>query len=134
MDWPQMDPGYQQVTGELASHGLEALSVAASRDAYHYVTMPGHADPHEPLSAHYQHNYNLGSILNPSDPASPPIDPNLQSSPKRQDMKSENMEPPDGPIDPALTGAPSFSAPHARTDEDVALLLRHIGGLSEAPT
>ncbi|KAL9113375.1 MAG: hypothetical protein Q9227_002416 [Pyrenula ochraceoflavens] len=131
LDWHHMDPGYQRVTGELASHGLEALSVAASRDAYHFVPMPGHHNTQEPLSPHYQHHYNLGSILNPSDP---PIDPNLQPPPQNPNTKVEHMELPEGSIDPALTGAHSSTGPHARTDEDVARLLRHIGDLPENPT
>ena len=105
--WGQ-DTAYKSSTSEVAAHGLEALSAAASRDGYSFLPhesttrhamMPSqfhyagqeitesptaasrstHAPPPSPYTTNSGTNNNINFILNPATSMSPVIDPNLQS-------------------------------------------------------
>ena len=153
-EWP-LNGAYNQPpnTNAASTHGLEALSAAASGDHYAYAapqismgrpelpyssatertpSMQTSTPPRSglgpmspPISLTSSQN-NLNFILNPSSAASPPIDPSLRSP--FETMSDPRRKRP----------ASSHSAntdllapdPHAETDHEIAFLLRHF---SEGP-
>lgn len=137
LDWQNIDPGYRSATGEIAAHGLEALSHAATRNSYHFVPLPGPQTTDGDLTASYPHNPNIPFLLNHADRSSPPIDPTLQALPTDQNA-SAKLEQPEQQAqvsESELSGtANSGAKPQASSDEAVAMMLSHIQSLTGPST
>jgi Fungal Zn(2)-Cys(6) binuclear cluster domain len=147
-DWGP-DATYRSRPSEVATHGLEALSAAASRDtgsfarsqpshhdmastAISYMSQTLHHSPSSPIStrrhmhvpnsstASINSNNNINFLLNPHSSLSPPIDPSLQNPPEQRDSRLA-----------AATFRPEAKAEQpVESDQEVAYLLRHF---AEAP-
>ncbi|KAI9663948.1 MAG: FACT complex subunit [Bathelium mastoideum] len=140
-------------TNTPSTHGLEALSAAASADHYTYAApQASMARPELPYSATAEQTSsmqtttpprsgsgpmsppmsmtssqnNLNFILNPSSATSPPIDPSLRSSAEAI-VDLRRQRPTSSPIANTDVLPPD---PHAETDHEIAFLLRHF---SEGP-
>jgi hypothetical protein len=147
-DWGP-DATYRSRSSEVAAHGLEALSAAASRDrssfqqsqpshhdmasnAISYMTQNLHHSPSSPTSIRrHMHlsssptnsvnsSNNINFLLNPQSSLSPPIDPNLQNS----------LEQRENPFSNSSFRAESRTEHPVESDQEVAYLLRHF---AEAP-
>ena len=134
------------------AHGLEALSAAATANAYSYLpsggSMAGHSMPFTeddlrpslqpptpghgsvppptspPVSMNSSTN-NLTFILNPTSSMTPPIDPNLQSPYEPQGSTYSN-----GTMASNALGQDMRPEANVETEHEVAFLLRHF---AEAP-
>ena len=141
--WPSTD-NIQQSNGMPSTHGLQALSAAATREHLEYMS---HNGPHRSsILAHTDHlhsptpsistmeppisppvsisNHNINFILNHPAASSPPIDPNLQSPFTPSEGFTHRV---------SLTHHPQV-CPHIEADaeeaHEIAFLLRHF---SEGP-
>ena len=153
-DWP-LNGTYQstQNTNTSPTHGLEALSAAASGDHYSYAapqasmarpdlpyssaaeqtsSMQTSASPRAglgpmspPMSMTSSQN-NLNFILNPSSTASPPIDPSLRSPFETM----ENLRRQTSGSSQTLSADVPAPDPPVEADHEIAFLLRHF---SEGP-
>ncbi len=139
---------YRSRPNEIAAHGLEALSVAASRDrnslaqpqishhdmastAITYMAQnlqkstgaPGSTRQHMHTShsptTSISSNNNISFLLNPQGSRSPPIDPSLRNAPDHQENSPSTVIRPQARIEQP-----------AESDQEVAYLLRHF---AEAP-
>jgi hypothetical protein len=135
---------YQSRSNETATHGLEALSAAASRDRGSFpVSQPSHhhmastaisymaqnlhhsessprstrrtLNMHSPPSNSTNSTNNINFLLNPQNSLSPPIDPSLQSSSVQKD----------GSLSVAALRADPRTEQSAESDQEVAYLLHH---------
>jgi Fungal Zn(2)-Cys(6) binuclear cluster domain len=142
-DWGP-DPTYRSRSNEVAAHGLEALSVAASRDrgsfrqsqpshhdmastAISYMAQNLHHSPSSPTSTRRQIHLsssptasinstnNINFLLNPQNSLSPPIDPNLQNASDQRENSSPAI---------AVRQDSRLEQP-VESDQEVAFLLRH---------
>ena len=150
-DWGP-DAAYRSSTSEVAAHGLEALSAAASRDQYSFMPPTSASDhaimphpphytpyfpqerarsptsrhsmlpPETPSTSYNPTNNNINFLLNPSSSLSPVIDPSLQSSTEPSSTKS--------PRTSQESRQESKAEQTAEPDHEVAFLLRHF---AEAP-
>ena len=141
----------------MAAHGLEALSAAASRDQYSFISQappadhvmmpsPIHYMPHDsraglqspptrhamlppgsPSTSINSTNNNINFLLNPTNSMSPVIDPSLQSPMDHRDSSVT--------VSPLVSqkskqDSNSKSDQPVESDHEVAFLLRHF---AEAP-
>ncbi|TKA80339.1 hypothetical protein B0A49_03652 [Cryomyces minteri] len=146
-DWPISGPP-SHAHNNSSTHGLEALSAAASGDHYSYVPPQAHmmrqdiayspvegtssmptttparsvTDPLSP-QASVAPSHNLRFILNPSSAASTPIDPSLRSPFERMSTYHQRSVSRGILIDPQLEEK-------ALQEHEIAFLLRHF---SEGP-
>ncbi|TKA67000.1 hypothetical protein B0A49_06979 [Cryomyces minteri] len=146
-DWPMSGPPSHSHNNS-STHGLEALSAAASGDHYSYVPPQAHmmrqdipyspvegtssmptttparsvTDPLSP-QASVAPSHNLRFILNPSSAASTPIDPSLRSPFERMSTYHQRSVSRGTLIDPQLEEK-------AVQEHEIAFLLRHF---SEGP-
>ncbi|KAK5163420.1 hypothetical protein LTR04_002545 [Oleoguttula sp. CCFEE 6159] len=146
-DWPISGPPSHSHNNS-STHGLEALSAAASGDHYSYVPPQAHmmrqdmpyspvegtssmptttparsvTDPLSP-QASVAPSHNLRFILNPSSAASTPIDPSLRSPFERMSTYHQRSVSRGTLIDPQLEEK-------AVQEHEIAFLLRHF---SEGP-
>lgn len=147
-DWG-LDAAYRSRSNQVAAHGLEALSAAASRDrgsfpqtqpshhdmastAISYMAQNLHNSPSSPISTrrhvHLSHSpttsinstNNINFLLNPQGSLSPPIDPTLRNPPEQREISLSAT---------AFRSESRVEQP-VESDQEVAYLLRHF---AEAP-
>ena len=152
LEW-NSDAAYRSRSSEVAAHGLEALSTAASRDQYSFLPPPApdhilvanslgytthdprvtpqsppssrHAmlPPESPSASIISANNNINFLLNPSNSMSPVIDPSLQSSVDNSTLTSS-------PTASSKSRTETKADQPVESDHEVAFLLRHF---AEAP-